>query len=109
MIFHSALRFAAAMLRAIAEWASTGDPLVPDWVKDRRRGKCEICPRFVAKSRQCSVCSCFVDLKNWLKTEKCPEGRWGTWGIGSGKWGLTIGKILRLIRYAGFKRRQRNK
>ncbi len=54
-----------------------------------RIGTCEGCPRFIALTRQCGVCLCFVDIKAPLmydpvesqkKGEKvktaCPQGYW---------------------------------
>lgn len=43
---------------------------------EKRLAVCEKCPRFVPDGRQCSACTCFVDLKANLTTETCPEGRW---------------------------------
>lgn len=43
---------------------------------DSRLRACEKCPEFDASTRQCNACTCMVDLKAQLATEKCPRGRW---------------------------------
>lgn len=55
----------------------------------KRIAACEACPRFIAATRQCGVCLCFMDIKAPLlydpvesqkKGEKtktvCPQGHW---------------------------------
>lgn len=37
---------------------------------------CQKCPRLWLDTRQCTACTCYVDLKAQLSTEKCPEQRW---------------------------------
>lgn len=34
------------------------------------------CPFFDPGPRQCKACTCFVDVKAELSTEKCPKHRW---------------------------------
>lgn len=45
-------------------------------IVEKRLQICEKCPRFLAESRQCRECTCYVDLKVQLTTEECPQGRW---------------------------------
>lgn len=42
----------------------------------RRVAVCRACPMFFAETRQCGHCSCFVDVKSMLTTERCPLGLW---------------------------------
>lgn len=37
---------------------------------------CKDCPKLDPTSRQCGACTCFVDLKAQLATEKCPLHKW---------------------------------
>lgn len=41
-----------------------------------RRSECEGCQFFIEESRQCGVCTCFVDGKVWITTESCPKKKW---------------------------------
>lgn len=50
--------------------------LLDDATVNERLAACEKCPFFDAKIRQCNACTCFVDLKAQLATEKCPKRRW---------------------------------
>lgn len=43
---------------------------------DRRRSICEACPNIDREQDRCRVCACFLAVKPWTKSEKCPEGRW---------------------------------
>jgi len=61
-----------------------GDSLLLDEESEKQRlaacegkpGETPPCPAFEPKSRQCLDCTCFVDLKAKLATEKCPRHRW---------------------------------
>lgn len=46
-------------------------------VKASRLKACESC-EFFTKTRQCSKCLCFMDLKTQLPHAECPVGKWGT-------------------------------
>ena len=50
--------------------------LVDDETLRQRLEACEKCPELDRDSRQCKVCTCFVDVKAALSTEKCPRRRW---------------------------------
>lgn len=41
-----------------------------------RLAACEKCEFFDPAIRQCNACTCLVDLKAQLATEKCPKRRW---------------------------------
>lgn len=50
--------------------------LVSDEVLAERLETCRPC-RFLSKrSRQCRKCTCFVDIKANLSTERCPVKKW---------------------------------
>ena len=39
---------------------------------------CYVCPHYLVKSQQCSICTCYVPLKAMLRSEQCPDNprRW---------------------------------
>jgi hypothetical protein len=43
---------------------------------DARLAACRKCPKYDAAAGQCLVCTCFVELKAQLATEKCPLHKW---------------------------------
>lgn len=42
----------------------------------KRSNICENCIFFDNSSRQCLDCTCYVDLKTQLKSERCPQDFW---------------------------------
>lgn len=36
---------------------------------------CETCEN-LSSLKVCKVCNCFMPVKTWLKTKKCPIGKW---------------------------------
>lgn len=50
--------------------------LLDEETVNERLAACEACPFFDPGIRQCNVCTCLVDLKAALATEKCPKRRW---------------------------------
>lgn len=49
---------------------------VSDDEQSRRLEICAACEWFNAKQERCSRCGCYTAAKSWLKTEKCPVGKW---------------------------------
>lgn len=45
-------------------------------VIEKRANTCEGCSFFDPVTRQCIDCTCFVDLKVNIKSEKCPQDFW---------------------------------
>jgi hypothetical protein len=45
-------------------------------VSDERYSICTGCPEFVAISKQCKKCACFMDSKTKLAEYSCPIGKW---------------------------------
>lgn len=45
-------------------------------LEDARYKICTECPSFVAISRQCAKCGCFMHLKTKLANAECPIGKW---------------------------------
>ena len=42
----------------------------------KRLNICESCPEYRPLTKQCKKCNCFLILKAFLKTSKCPLGKW---------------------------------
>jgi hypothetical protein len=78
----NAAKSACRVVKAVVK----GDPLLLDEQSVRQRlaacegipGKTPPCPAFEPSARQCLDCTCLVDLKSQLATEKCPRHRWTT-------------------------------
>lgn len=69
----NAAKSACRVVKAVVK----GEPLLLDEVSVKQRlSACAECPEFDEKARQCKVCTCLVDLKAMLATEKCPRHRW---------------------------------
>lgn len=83
MMFPNPITFAKAVLRAGVAFIRGMPVIVPAHVADSRLAKCQSgCGQFDSDARQCLACSCFVDGKVWLATERCSMGRWGRfWGL----------------------------
>jgi hypothetical protein len=72
------ITFAGALLRMVWAWLRGDVVLAPTHVEAARlyccMNTCLFCDR---EDRQCPVCTCFIDLKAPLATERCPKGYWG--------------------------------
>lgn len=64
-------------VRRVVVAAVTGSKVfVGEKLTAQRVDLCHRCPHFLPKTRQCGLCSCFVDVKAKLATEECPDHRW---------------------------------
>lgn len=67
--------------RAVAKWASAGFPVVEEGDYQARLAACQACSHWDGAARlglgKCRApkCGC-TRLKLWLRTEKCPMGKW---------------------------------
>lgn len=52
-----------------------GQNLLDKEERQLRINICESC-EFLTKLKVCSKCNCFMPVKTWLKTKKCPAGKW---------------------------------
>lgn len=76
MTFPNIFRAALSAVR-LAYWKLRGwRTLVYPHEQGRRLAACEACIHLDKESRQCKLCTCFVDWKTWLATEACPDTRW---------------------------------
>lgn len=77
MIFHvlSPLRAIGAVFRSL--WAKIAGyrVLVTPKEYSQRLNECDSC-EFLTEERQCRICTCYVDAKAALCSEKCPKNRW---------------------------------
>lgn len=65
-------------LRACFRFARRPE-IAPDHVVVAREDRCHRCPyaELTDLGWQCQVCTCSVNLKVLLATEKCPKNEWG--------------------------------
>jgi len=77
----SGLDIATRGIEAFTRWLKAGLPVVDEATFKQRRSACSFCPLWQPNARaglgRCNHKSCCcTKLKWWLKTEKCPEGKW---------------------------------
>lgn len=84
------ISFVIASGKAIYATFTGHNVLADQKTVDKRLSLCETCRFFNRDDRQCTVCTCLVDLKVQLKTESCPKGYWR-------RVRLTKGALLRLV------------
>lgn len=70
------ITFAVSVWRAFIYWARFGRLEASPTEISRRRHLCDICVHLSDLTRQCDICTCFVDAKILLRSEFCPNGRW---------------------------------
>jgi hypothetical protein len=71
-IYHSA----ASLARFVRALCSPENIVAPGHVIAARVARCEGCRWFIESSRQCRLCTCFIDVKTLLAAESCPEHHW---------------------------------
>ena len=74
--FSSPFRFLWAVWRSSLALVRRKPVFVNDLLRDLRKKACARCEAFDPQTRQCKVCTCFVDIKVLLSSETCPKGRW---------------------------------
>jgi len=77
----SAMDIATRGIEAFVRWAKAGLPVVDEETLRRRKATCGTCELWQPEARaglgRCNHKSCCcTKLKWWLKTEKCPTGKW---------------------------------
>ena len=64
-------------LKEIAQEVLAGKLMLSEAELARERLKvCQECPSFKKLTRQCALCSCFMDLKTKLLDASCPIAKW---------------------------------
>jgi hypothetical protein len=43
---------------------------------EQRLEICKVCPAFRPRTKRCSKCGCFMELKTTLMQASCPIGKW---------------------------------
>lgn len=76
MKFPNPFRAVAAVFRALRKLWTGEDLFVSEEKFQLRKVWCEGCSEFYTSDRQCRKCSCFVDVKARLTSEKCPLDKW---------------------------------
>jgi hypothetical protein len=76
MIFPNPFRALASAARMLW-WKINGwAVLLEPHEQQNRLNKCNRCLVMNPESRQCEICTCFVDAKTLLAPERCPLGLW---------------------------------
>ena len=76
MVFPNVFTAVRAFYRWVRAFIRREPTLVSEEVLQHRLGRCRSCTRYDLDSGQCLECTCFVDLKAQLSTEKCPLDKW---------------------------------
>lgn len=76
--YPSLLTQAGNAATAAVRFAASGFARVDQAEYDRRRSICAGCEYFDAASERCRKCGCPLATKPWLKSERCPVGKWAT-------------------------------
>ena len=72
-------KFVSATTSALVWWFRGYEVLVTPTEESRRKRICERCFYFDAEVRQCNVCTCLIDAKVVIASERCPLRLWGQW------------------------------
>lgn len=51
-------------------------PIVPSDEKDRRQAICLSCDKYSQEKERCTLCGCFMNIKNWVLDGHCKLGKW---------------------------------
>lgn len=51
-------------------------PVVPSDEKQRRQSICEACDKYSQEKERCTLCGCFMNIKNWVLDGHCKLGKW---------------------------------
>lgn len=73
----SALQMAAGLVGTAKNLATRG--IVAEEVREQRYETCKSCPAFIADSKRCSECGCYMEAKTWVNARKdklCPLDKW---------------------------------
>lgn len=75
MIFtrHTVPNFLRALKRACSRLHEDNRFFTSTPVADARQNICTACPRYLEKSGQCGICTCFTAVKSLLAGERCPD------------------------------------
>lgn len=71
-----AANLAGAAARAAGQLIRGGPVLVSAEEAERRIAVCRACNLFNAEQERCRRCGCYVNIKDRLFSERCPEGKW---------------------------------
>ena len=56
---------------------SNGLKHVKEDIKEQRLSICKSCDKFNAENTTCNECGCFLQIKSYWASEKCPLDKWG--------------------------------
>lgn len=58
----------------VVKWIASGSPVVSSADRDNRLALCKACQHI--NNSRCGLCGCFLTVKSWMTTERCPKGKW---------------------------------
>ena len=73
----SAAQMAKGALQVAAQGARAG--AVSKVIREERYSVCKTCPFFLADTKRCSECGCFMEAKTWINGDPdtlCPKQLW---------------------------------
>ncbi len=63
-------------VKAAAQHAMSGFNRVSAEEKEKRLEICKSCEFYIAHSKRCSKCGCFLEAKSGWSSQHCPIGKW---------------------------------
>lgn len=94
MIFPNPVTFVVAMFRWACGYLAGEKPVATSDCQNARLVQCHACEQYA--SGQCKKCTCYVVVKTWLSSEKCPLGKWDVELSPAGETNNWISKCLPL-------------
>ena len=78
MIFRlsTPFRFLWALARGAYARLAGYEIMAPYEIADARLLRCEMCLHLDPESRQCKICTCYIDGKTAIAIEGCPKRYW---------------------------------
>lgn len=76
MIFPNLWTAGKSLIRLILALFRRKPVLVSEEVLNARLNTCYACKRYAPDDGQCLECTCYVEIKAQLDTEKCPLKKW---------------------------------
>lgn len=76
VVFPNPFRAVAALFRAVRAYFKGDFAFVSGRLLAKRKKLCNTCFYRDPGSNQCRKCTCWLELKQQMSTEKCPIDRW---------------------------------
>lgn len=63
--------------RSAAEHLLSDEGKVSAEIQQARYATCQACEHLHEASNRCRLCGCFMGVKTWMKSQRCPIDKWG--------------------------------